>query len=85
MGLKRGVWKFFSRIAVYSVEVEGGENYSKSAPNIDLYLWRPVISEPYLCKIKELQDGTYSINDLADMHEALDLILKIRKKDASDR
>ena len=28
---------------------------------------------PPLCTLRELQDGTYSIDDLADMHEALDL------------
>ena len=32
------------------------------------------MSEPQLCKLRELKDGTYSINDLADMHEALDVI-----------
>lgn len=31
------------------------------------------MSEPPLCTLRELQDGTYTINDLADMHEALDL------------
>lgn len=36
-------------------------------------LWRPVLAEPPLCSIRELHDGTYSIDDLADMHEALDL------------
>jgi len=29
--------------------------------------------EPQLATLKEMQDGTYSINDLADMHEALDV------------
>lgn len=28
--------------------------------------------DPPLCSISQLQDGTYSINDLADMHEAMD-------------
>jgi len=28
--------------------------------------------DPQLCKLRELQDGTYSINDLADMHEVMD-------------
>ncbi len=28
--------------------------------------------DPPLCKLKELQDGTYSIDDLADFHEAMD-------------
>ena len=33
---------------------------------------RPVMREPPLCTLKELKDGTYSINDLADFHEAMD-------------
>lgn len=28
--------------------------------------------DPPLCALRELQDGTYSINDLADFHEAMD-------------
>ena len=28
--------------------------------------------DPPLCTYKELTDGTYTINDLADMHEAMD-------------
>jgi hypothetical protein len=28
--------------------------------------------DPPLCKLRELEDGTYSINKLADMHEAMD-------------
>ena len=28
---------------------------------------------PPLCSLKELQDGTYTIDDLADMHEAMDV------------
>lgn len=36
-------------------------------------IWRPVIAEPPLCTRKELSDGTYSIDDLADMNEILDL------------
>lgn len=28
--------------------------------------------DPPLCTLRQLQDGTYTINDLADMHEALD-------------
>lgn len=27
---------------------------------------------PPLCTLRELQDGTYNICDLADMHEAMD-------------
>jgi hypothetical protein len=32
-----------------------------------------VLAEPPLCTRAELSDGTYSIDDLADFHEALDL------------
>ena len=42
---------------------------------------RPLISDPPLCRLKELQDGTYSIDDLADMHEILDLKLELGKKE----
>lgn len=28
--------------------------------------------DPPLCTLEQLRDGTYSINDLADMHEAMD-------------
>ncbi len=33
---------------------------------------RPVMRDPPLCTLRELKDGTYSINDLADFHEAMD-------------
>lgn len=28
--------------------------------------------DPPLCALRELKDGTYTINDLADFHEAMD-------------
>ena len=43
-------------------------------------IWRPIIAEPPLCRLHELQDGTYSIDDLADMHEALDLKESLKPK-----
>lgn len=36
-------------------------------------LWRPVINEPPLCDLKDLEDGTYNLCDLLDFHEVLDL------------
>ena len=33
---------------------------------------RPVFHDPPLCALRELKDGTYSLNDLAEMHEAMD-------------
>jgi len=31
----------------------------------------PVMRDPPLCTLRELRDGTYTINDLADFHEAM--------------
>lgn len=76
MDTKDGIWKFFKRrrepTAVKQVD-ENTVDISKQAPNLDFYVWRPILSEPPLCSLKELSDGTYTINDLADMHEALNL------------
>jgi hypothetical protein len=33
---------------------------------------RPVMRNPPLCSYRELCDGTYTISQLADMHEAMD-------------
>ena len=33
---------------------------------------RPVARDPPLCTLRELKDGTYTINDLADFHELMD-------------
>lgn len=33
---------------------------------------RPVMRDPPLCTLRQLQDGTYTIDDLADFHEAMD-------------
>lgn len=33
---------------------------------------RPIMHNPPLCTLAQLKDGTYTINDLADFHEALD-------------
>lgn len=42
-------------------------------PNFDGFLHGPIISNPPMCSLKELQDGTYSIDDLCMMNELLDL------------
>lgn len=43
------------------------------APNLDLFLNRPVIASPPLCSYAELQHVTLS--QLIEMHEILDLKL----------
>lgn len=43
-------------------------------------LHRPLLVDPPMCSLKELQDGTYSIDDLLTMHEILDLKLSLQPK-----
>ena len=47
---------------------------------MDPFLHRPVISDPPMCTLKELEDGTYSIEDVALMHEILDLKIEMSPK-----
>lgn len=42
-------------------------------PSINLFLHKPLLVDPPLCSLKDLQDGTYSIDDLALMHDLIDL------------
>lgn len=37
------------------------------------YLHRPLLCDPPMCTLRELQDGTYSLEDLMMMHELMDL------------
>lgn len=41
---------------------------------------RPCVSEPPLCQLYQLSDGTYGLDDLADMHETLDEIAEYRRR-----
>ncbi|MGP9557214.1 DUF6889 family protein [Psychrobacter sp. AOP7-A1-24] len=41
---------------------------------------RVCTSEPPLASYHQLCDGTYTINDLADMHETLDEMAEYRKR-----
>ena len=41
---------------------------------------RPLLVEPPMCTLKELDDGTYSIQDLELMNELLDLKIAIAEK-----
>lgn len=38
------------------------------------------MNDPQLCKPHELTDGTYSINDLADMHEVMDEVAEYQRR-----
>jgi len=45
-------------------------------PDLDFYLLRPLLEEPRLCDLRELEDGTYTILDLHMMHELLDFRIR---------
>jgi len=50
-------------------------DYNKIFPEINGFLIKPVIAIPPLCTLAELQDGTYTLQDL----ERLNQILEIRE------
>lgn len=49
-----------------------------------MYLWRPVIAEPPLCTFRDLQTKL-SIEDLANLHEVLDLKEAIHERARRDQ
>tara|TARA_B100001105_G_C22400580_1_gene449272 strand:+ start:32992 stop:33153 length:162 start_codon:yes stop_codon:yes gene_type:complete len=48
---------------------------------VDPWLHRPVIADPPLCTLKELQDGTYSIEDVLILNEILDVKNHLKPKE----
>jgi len=63
---------------IYETEEEDQE-LDKDFPALNYYLHRPLVVEPPLCLMRELQDGTYSIDDLFMMHELLDLKERLKR------
>jgi hypothetical protein len=51
------------------------------APNLDLWLWRPILSDPPIYTQADLRSWV-TINDVLDAHEALDLRGAIAEKAA---
>jgi len=58
-----------------------------TAAHIDWEVWVPVVRTPPLCTLRELQDGTYTIADLADMNDAIALLdeAQARMRDEQER
>lgn len=52
---------------------------TKAAPNLDLWLWRPVLANKV--KAHHMWDGTYTLDDWADLHELLDLEQELEYQD----
>jgi len=55
------------------------ESYATQFPNIDLFLHRPLLSNPPLCSLKDLKDGSIYILDVLIMHQLLDLKNKMKE------
>lgn len=47
---------------------------------MDTYLHRPLLNDPPMCRLVELQDGTYSLEDLMMLHELMDLKVAMTPK-----
>ena len=45
---------------------------SRIAPNLNMFMWRPLLSDPPLLTMRDLNEWV-TIKDLLDAHEALDL------------
>lgn len=48
-------------------------DYNTIYPELNGYLIRPLLVNPPMCKLRELQDGTYSIKDLEVMHQIIEI------------
>lgn len=48
-------------------------------PSVDPFLHKPLMVEPPMCTLKELEDGTYSLYDIALMHQIMDFKLYIMR------
>jgi len=55
------------------LDAHRGPTISEMFPDVNYFLHRPLIAEPPMCALRELDDSTYSIDDIYLMHVLLDL------------
>ena len=48
-------------------------DYSAIYPELNGYMVKPLLVSPPMCKLKELQDGTYNLYDLEMMHQIIEI------------
>ena len=48
-------------------------DYNSIFPELNGYMIKPLLVNPPMCTLKELQDGTYTIYDLEIMHQVMEL------------
>lgn len=46
-----------------------------------MYIYRPVIADPPLCRYTDLIDGTLTLDDVADLNELLDIKASLRTEE----
>jgi hypothetical protein len=49
------------------------------APNLDMFLWRPILADPPVYSMKDLREWV-TLQDVLDAHEALDLKMALGKE-----
>ena len=52
------------------------------APNLDIFMWRPLLSDPPMLTMRDLNEWV-TIKDLLDAHEALDLKAAMQERASS--
>jgi hypothetical protein len=48
-------------------------DYNDIYPELNGYLIKPLLVNPPMCQLSDLQDGTYNIKDLEVMHQILEI------------
>jgi hypothetical protein len=48
-------------------------DYNSIYPELNGYLIKPLLVNPPMCKLHELQDGTYALKDLEIMHQVMEI------------
>lgn len=74
--------EFFTmaRASYKPVSFEGVTYAPASMPDNEDWLFRPLVSTPPLCTLRELQDGTYGLSDVARMNDLLDVHEENRRR-----
>lgn len=48
-------------------------DYSSVYPELNGYFVKPLLTDPPMCSLKELQDGTYTLYDLEVFHQIIEI------------
>ena len=48
-------------------------DYNDVYPELNGYLIKPLLVNPPMCTLRELQDGTYALKDVEMMHQIIEI------------